>query len=175
MEASITEEKNPSRISAIFNNEAEAKKAQTLLIDSGGFADNKINIIRPHDDDISKKLEPETGGVKRTIYKSHVVLGIVGIIVGLVLAAVVQLIGPDFMSGRTPTIYAIFAMIFGMLGLMLAGLISLRPDHDPVTTHVVEAVQEGKWALILQTHNKDEADRAAVLLKPVAHTIHESL
>lgn len=175
MDAAVTDEKYTSRISAIFNNETEAEKAQSLLVDSGGFAGNKINIIRPNDDSVSKKLEPETGGVWRTIIRSHVILGILGAILGLILAGIAQAIGPEYLAERTFTIYFAFAMVLGMLGLMLAGLISLRPDHDAVTTHVVEAVQEGKWALVLVTRNKAESDRAAVLLKPVAQSIHESM
>lgn len=175
MDASITNERNPSRFSAIFDNEADAEKAQNLLIDSGGFAGNMINIIRPYDDSISKKLEPETTGIKRTVYKSHFVLGIAGALVGLILAAVAMMLGPEFLSARTGTVYFSAAMIFGMLGLMLAGLVSLRPDHDPVTITTVEAVQAGRWALVLQTHNKAESDHAAVLLKPVARDIHKSL
>lgn len=175
MDAAITDEKTPSRIAAIFDNQADAEKAQTLLIDSGGFAGNKINIIRPHDDSISKKLEPETAGVWHTIIKSHVVLGIIGVVVGLIAAAIAMMVGPEFLSARTGTVYFAFAMIFGMLGLMLAGFVSVRPDRDIVVMKTVEAVQNGKWALVLHTHNHSESEHAEVLLKPVAESISKTL
>lgn len=68
------------------------------------------------------------------------------------------------------------AAVFGAVGgMMLGGLVSMRPDRALLDTKVEEAVQEGRWAVVVHPVDHDEEERARDVLEhtsgEVVHTL----
>jgi hypothetical protein len=62
-------------------------------------------------------------------------------------------------------------IIFPFLGLLLAGAISLRPDHDLVVAKARKAAGEGRWTVVVHCTDNDEKDRAKRTMEHSAQTL----
>ena len=84
----------------------------------------------------SRKLEPEQAGIWRTLIRAHVVAGTAGVIAG-VLVYLGFLLADSAAVKSTPGM-SLVAMVFfgGLIGLLLGGLLTARPDHVGVITTV---------------------------------------
>ncbi len=175
MEANVIDEKHPAKVAAIFNNEAEAKRAEQDLINEGKFASKLINIVKPNDSDISKKIEPDNRGIVGTLLKSHIILGVVGILVGFILAAILVAAGPTFAQSSPIRTYLALGFFGLMIGMMLAGAVSLRPDHDPLITKTIEANEHDEWTVIVQTDDREAVNLAKKILKNKSQSVRETI
>ena len=55
---------------------------------------------------------------------------------------------------------------FGVVaGLMLGGLVSLRPDHDLYINKVYEALGEGRSAVVVHAFSREQNAQAEALLR----------
>lgn len=174
MEVEIQDEKHTGRVAAIYNNEAAAKAAKQKLIDNG-ISPGTINIVRPDDSNLSKKIEPESQGIYKTLVKSHGWLGLIGIVVGIVIATILVLVGPEMTRSNPLYTYFVFIFFGVIYGMMMAGGISLRPDHDPLITKTVEASHEHQWTVIVQTDDREDIDLVKELLEESAISMSETL
>jgi len=175
MDVEIQDEKHTGRVAAVFGSEQEAKAAKQKLIDQGKIKPGVISIVKPNDSQLSKKVEPESHGIAKTLVKSHVWLGLAGTIIGLVIATILVTIGPDIAQSSPLLIYIVFIFFGAIFGLMLAGAVSLRPDHDPLITQTVEASQEHQWSVVVQTDDQDDIDLVKKLLEKSAIELSETL
>ena len=81
-------------VSAQYNSQASADQAVQRLIQSAQLAPHQIKVVQPHDPHMGRKVEPDDKGIARTLVKSHTVLGLGGLVLGLLLATVLVLFGP---------------------------------------------------------------------------------
>jgi len=173
MEVEIQDEKHTGRVAAIYGNESAAKAAKQKLIDNG-IPPGTINIVRPDDSNISKKIEPDSHGIAKTIVKSHGWLGLFGMIAGVLIATILVTSGPEMTQSSPMFTYIVF-IFFGLIfGMMLAGAISIRPDHDPLITKTIESSQEHQWTVIVQTDDRDDIDLVKQLLEDSAESMSET-
>ena len=84
----------PHKVSAEYSSKQAADRAVQLLVDKTNLPRNQILVVQPHDPNMALKIEPEVKGIARTFAKTHVVLGVGGLVFGLLLAAVLIVIGP---------------------------------------------------------------------------------
>lgn len=173
MEVDIQDEKHTGRVAAVYTSEQAANAAKQKLIDNG-ISPGIINIVRPDDKNISKKIEPESHGIAKTIVKSHGWLGLIGMIVGILIATFLVASGPEMTQSSPLFTYLVF-IFFGLIfGMMLAGLISIRPDHDPLITKTIETSQEHRWTVVVQTDDQDDIDLVKELLEISADSTSET-
>ncbi len=173
MEVEIQDEKHTGRVAAVYGDKDSANAAKQKLIDNG-ISSALISIVKPNDSNISRKIEPESHGIAKTIVKSHGWLGLIGMILGVLIAAVLVAIGPEMTQSSPLFTYLVF-IFFGLtFGMMLAGVISLRPDHDPLITKTVEASHENHWTVIVQTDEQEEIDLVKQLLEDSAISTSET-
>ena len=174
MDVEIQDEKHTGRVAAVFADEVSANAAKQKLINEGKIKASLISIVKPHDANLSKKIEPESHGIAMTLVKSHGWLGLIGIIVGIILATILTIIGPEMTRSSPLFTYLVF-IFFGLIfGMMLAGGISLRPDHDMLITQTVEASQENHWSVVVQTDDHDEIELVKQLLEDSAISMSET-
>jgi hypothetical protein len=160
MEVEIQDEKHTGRVAAVFGDKDSAPTV--------------INIVKPEDNNISKKIEPESHGIAKTIVKSHGWLGLIGMILGLIIATALVISGPEMTQSSPLFTYLVF-IFFGLtFGMMIAGAVSIRPDHDPLITKTVEASHENHWTVIVQTDDHEEIDLIKDLLEGSAISISET-
>jgi hypothetical protein len=60
------------------------------------------------------------------------------------------------------------------VGLLFAGLLSLRPDHDPLINDTVTASRHNLWTLIVQTDGRKNLKKAHQLINPTAVSVTET-
>lgn len=173
MEVEIQDEKHTGRVAAVFGDEVSANAAKQKLIDNG-ISSKVISIVKPDDSAISMKIEPESRGIYKGIIKSHGWLGLIGMIVGALIATALVLSGPEMTQSNPLYTYFVFVFFGAMFGMMIAGAISLRPDHDPLITKTVEASHEHHWTVIVQTDDGDEIDLVKKLLEGSAISMSET-
>ncbi len=169
MKTKLTGEIYPSRAGAAFEDAAEAQAAVCSLIDNLDIDADQISVLAPHDSNVEKKLEPETKGIWRTLARTHVFLGLVGLVTGLLVAAIFMLTGvPPFSENP---LYSAFALAFlgTLAGLFIAGLITLRPDHDRVVVHATDALRRNRWFVLVYARTHREAQRVLEVLRRNSH------
>lgn len=175
MAVNVIDEQHPAKVAAVFNSEAEANRARQDLINEGKFANRLISVVEPDDSDLSKKIEPESQGIARTIIKSHGVLGVVGLFAGLIAASILVAAGPTFTQDSPLPTYLALSFFGLLIGLMIAGAVTLRPDHDPLINETIEASQHQQWTVIVQTDDRDATNLAKQILQNKAQSVRETI
>ncbi|KTG16208.1 MULTISPECIES: hypothetical protein [unclassified Guyparkeria] len=171
----IISERFPHVVDAVFHDERGAREAATALAAKAGLSDEQIDVVRPNDPQRAEKLEPESADIFRTILRSHVALGVIGVVVGLILAGILIGAGFDFAQARPGWVYGIFAVIGGLFGMMGAGVVSVRLDHERVIAETRDASTHGEWTVVAHADSEDEKHRASELLKEYSGKVSESL
>ncbi len=175
MNTQLLGERKPGLVSGVFDSELEAKHAIDSLVHQGHIEPKYIDLVVPDDTRLQKKLEPDSKGIGKTLVKTHVKLGIAGMVVGFLLAAVPVLLGVTLFIGSATSSIITFAMFGLFLGLLLAGFISLRPDHDPVISRTRGAVCKGRWAVVVHTDDHEDQQRAKRTMREHAELVSQSL
>lgn len=107
---------------------AEAAAAARAAVEPG----TPVEVVKPDDPQAARKFQPEPAAIGRTIVKSHAVLFVAGLAVGLLIGAIAIASWPA--AAGSPWLTMIAAGVFGLFfGGMLAGLFSLRPDQTAVS------------------------------------------
>ncbi|MCB1842634.1 MAG: hypothetical protein KDI09_06690 [Halioglobus sp.] len=153
-------EQFPHKISGEYESEDAARHAAELLINNAGLPETQVRVVEPGDPSLSRKVEPESRGIARTLVKSHITLGLAGLVSGLVLAALLVTFGPALTRSSPLQTFIVFGALFSMTGLILAGAVSLRPDHDPLIVKTQHAARSGRWSVIAHCADFEEKARA---------------
>ena len=155
-------EKSLTKIAAIFDSRGRAETTALRLRQAAGMSESQVKLVGPQDTagivdaPLSRKLEPESSGIWHTILRTHLVTGLVGVVLGALVYLSLWLL--DNASVLTHPVLMLFVMLFfGMIfGLLLGGLLSLRPDHYRVMAAVRKAIKRGGWAVISHPVNHDQ-------------------
>ncbi|MEC5399178.1 hypothetical protein [Uliginosibacterium sp. H1] len=149
-------ERSLTLVAATFDNRDSARMAATLVRQRCPLATWQVAITGPGEPALSRKLEPEEAGIARTLLRTHALLGLVGMLVGL--AAGMWLVASGWPGSLSaPLISTLVIAAFGMLaGLMLGGLLSLRPDHTFVIDRVTHANRSGRWAVVIHPEDTEQ-------------------
>lgn len=155
----LTGEVSNSKLAAVFSSRRAAADAAQALIAGSDLQPAQVKVIGPDEPDVAVKLEPEGGGIWRTIVVAHVRLGIVGAVVGLVVFGVLTAMGVP-MVVQSPWAAGLVLLSFGAVaGLLLGGLVSLRPDHDRYVHATRDAMEAGRGTVVV--HALSVAQRQA--------------
>jgi cysteine synthase len=152
-------ERSRTLVAATFERGGEAVDVANTL--QSEAPDMRVDLVQPHDPSFARKMEPEAQGIWRTFVRSHAVLGPIGLVLGVVTAVTLVVLGvPAFAS--SPLLAIVAAALFGLFGgLMLAGLLTLRPDRDLVTASIRQAVEAGCWAVVAHPVDPAQLQRTA--------------
>lgn len=176
MKLHVIEEKKPGKVGAVFDSEAAAKNAVKSLVSEGAINLQNIELVEPRDRAFEEKLEPEKDGIARTLAKSHLILGAVGLLAGLLLSALLVTVGPQLAQSNPVLTFVPLTLICVFLGLLVAGLISLRPDHDLLIQRSRKAKNSDRWSVVVHTASTEEKQRAkSVMKKKSAKSVAETI
>lgn len=123
-----------------------------------------IALITPRDPRLDRKMEPESRGIWLTLLRSHAWLGLAGALAGLLAAALLLVAGwPAALA--SPRVTLALGGVYGVfLGMLAAGLLTLRPDRARVTVQVRQASEQGRWSVVTHPVTVHEADVAQEVL-----------
>lgn len=182
MKLHVIEEKKPGKVGGVFESEAAAKNAVKSLVSEGAINLQNIELVEPRDasperdDALEHKMEPEDKGIARTLAKSHLILGATGLLAGLLASTLLITVGPQLARANPLFTFIPLTLIGVFLGLLLAGLISLRPDHDRLINKSRNAAKSGRWSVVVHTANTEEKQRAKnVMKKKSAKSVAETI
>jgi hypothetical protein len=168
-------ERSLTLVAALFHDADAADRAAKRLREDRAMRDAKVQVVSPHDPNLELKLEPEPAGIWRTLLRTHARLGVVGLVLGLLTGGVLVAAGlPAFVSA--PMVATVALGVFGLFGgMLLAGLLSIRPDHEVVITAVRERTAGGDWAVVAHPTSERNASLAADELKAAGGEVVRSL
>jgi len=157
-------ERATTKVAAIYPDEAQANAMADRLRTQGDLNATQVWVVAPGDDAFARKLEPEPAGVFRTGVRSHLVFGVAGLLVGLLIWAVLRAMEVR-MIVTTPVLSLVaFLFVAGSAGGLLAGLLTIRPDHQLVIQRVRTACTSGEWSLVVHPRSPKECDRVVEVL-----------
>ncbi|MDH5833486.1 hypothetical protein [Luteimonas kalidii] len=160
----VTGEVSNSKLAAVFGSRDAARDAATALVAELGLQPAQVKLVTPDSADVDIQLEPEGGGIWHTIVVAHVRLGIAGAVVGLLAFLALYWAGIPFVV-QSPWVAGLAGTGFGAIaGLLLGGLVSLRPDHDRYIQATRSAIDEGRTTLVLHALSAEQNTRAAAFL-----------
>ena len=99
-------------------------------------------------------------GIARTLVKAHLVLGGIGALVGLRIALALLLFTGVRAFTSSPAFSIGLLTALGLVaGLLLGGLVSLRPNQDVLRMRLAKVMGDGeRWAVVV--HARDHADES---------------
>tara|TARA_R110002167_G_scaffold309554_1_gene514466 strand:+ start:461 stop:973 length:513 start_codon:yes stop_codon:yes gene_type:complete len=162
------------KVSAVYPDELRARAGLQSVLDSSGLTSSVTKLVAPHDNDFDKKLEKNDKQVGTFMLKAHLSFALFGVILGLFGAGILAFYGPTY-TQASPVMTAIALSVLGFFfGLMLAGLVSLRPDQDGVVNQTREATQEGKWVVVVSTPSHEKTQQVNDILSETAESVTSS-
>ena len=93
------------------------------------------------------------------IAASQLFLGIGWLLLGLAVAWLLVNFGPAVTRGSPLVTDIALMLISPTIGLLMAGVISLRPDHEQLV-HKAPTATSGKWIVVVHCRNSEQRDRA---------------
>lgn len=161
----LTGEYSNSKVAGVFASETQARQAAVAVRTELSLGDAQVQLVAPGDPHPGRRMEPESQGIFRTIIVAHYKLGLVGAVAGVVLFAVLYGLAIPAVTQSWPL--TLFATVFfcATFGLMLGGLVSLRPDHDPYIAAVQSALSSGRHVVLVHAFSSEQRAQAEAVLK----------
>jgi hypothetical protein len=171
----LTGERSDHKIAATANDHTAARELAALVRSSAGLDEAQVRILTPHDEHVGRKLEPENRGILLTMIRAHIWLGLAGTVIGLLAFAILFLLGLEFIV-RSPWWAAGLLVVFGTVGgLLLGGAVTLRPDHSPYIAASREAVEAGRYVVVVHASSTEQLKEAESVLRAAGSTTVRSL
>jgi hypothetical protein len=161
----LTGEVSNSKVAAVLDSEAAARQAADTIRRTLHLRDSQVRVVAPHDSRPGRQLEPESKGIFWTMLRAHLWLGILGALIGVGLFWLMFVLRVPFVVNSAA--YAAGALIFfcTVAGLMFGGLVTLRPDHDLYILKVKDALEHGRYAVVVHATSHAQRTEAAELLR----------
>lgn len=162
-----------TQVAAVFDSQTEADDSVQTVRDAG-IDSEQITLIRPMDSHFSEKLEQQSQKIGKKLWRSHLMLGTAGLLVGLLAAFVLVMFGPELT--RNNPMFTFIALISPglFIGLFVAGLLGLRPDRDEMIQTVRSAIRRRKFALVIDLKKDQSSSRIRKLLSNNSSTVVEA-
>lgn len=158
----LTGEKSLTKIAALFPSEEAAQTAVHDVSVAADLSPAQARLLLPQEAETPRrelfamKVEPESEGIARTFWRSHIALAALGAFIGLLLWWVWR---DHTLLASTPVMSLValagFGATFGMLG---GGLVTLRPDQVKVISALRSGLKAGQWAVVFHPFNSRQAD-----------------
>jgi hypothetical protein len=164
-------EKSLSKVGAAFETAERALEAADRLKRETGIDPDHVRLLEPDDRAIGRKLEPETRGIFRTLTRAHLSLGAAGVLLGVLIALVLVMIDVPVFTSNPGYTLMVFAFFGAIAGLLLGGLVTLRPDHGRLIAWVKESSGGGKWFVLVHARGHDEERKVKEALSAVSDKV----
>lgn len=171
----ITGEVSNSKLAGVFNTEASARAGVDAVVFSAGLQASQVKLVTPAEPHPNIKLQPEGAGIFRTILLAHLWFGVGGAVVGVVAWAVLLWMNVTLIVSAAAVAGFTFLFIGAAVGLMLGGLVALRPDQDGYVLATQDAIADRRSTVVVHALSGAEADRAAAVLSGLGAEVTRTL
>ena len=174
-----TAERSVTKMAGAYPREDVAHSAARRLESEAGLTPSQVRVLSPSmartslRSYLGRQVEPEDRGIWRTLIKSHVVFGIVGIVAGLIAYAALRE-SPAVQSSPWMA-FAVIVFFCTIAGLMLGGLVALRPDHAKLMSQVRRSLAEGSWVVVAHPRTDAQVEAAGSVLDASAMQVFRTL
>lgn len=168
-------EEFPSKVVASFDSDTEAMRAASQLAASDRVQARQVRIVAPNDPAAEHKLQPEPRAIELTFFRTHALFGAIGLVTGVVLAAVSINWGPEALQASPMFTLITLTWVSTLFSLMVAGAVTLRMDHDLVLNHVLRASDEGRHSVVAHARSSTQKRGFANQLRAEAGTVATTL
>ncbi len=167
-----------TKVAGLFPDKSQADAAAADVLKAPGMAPGQVRVLGPQDASMSRReifgrsLEPEQRGIFRMLFITHGITGVIGAVVGVLLFIGLYRSGQPMVASSPVQAFIAIVGFSTTFGLLLGGLLSIRPDHVWLITAVRSGLKQGKWAVIV--HPVDAGQTAAareLLLKSGAEIL----
>lgn len=161
----ISGEWSTRKVAAVFPFEAAARDAAQGVAATLSLGAAQVQVVTPGRSSPGRTRAPASRRVWPALGVAQVWLGIGGAVVGLLASGMLYASDIPFIADA-PVTAALVLLLFGaMAGLMLGGLVSLRPDRDRDVEATCHAIDTGETTVVVHAFSAEQADRAAALLR----------
>lgn len=171
----ITGEVSNSKLAGVFDTAAHARAAVDAVVAGAGLQPAQVKLITPAEPHPNIKLQPEGAGIFRTILLAHLWFGAGGAVVGALAWAVLLGMNVTLIVSSAVVAGITFLFIGASVGLMLGGLVALRPDQDGYVLATQDAIADRRSAVVVHALSGDEADLAAIVLTGLGAEVTRTL
>jgi len=161
----LTGERSDHKVAGIFPDRNAAKRAAEELHELLSLEASQLEVLYPGVEGVNRALEPEQAGIFRTILRSHAWLGLAGAVTGVVVFGLLYAVGLPLVLRSAGVAAAVLAGFGAVAGLLLGGLVSLRPDHDPYISRVRASIEAGASAVVVHAFDLAQRDKAEQALQ----------
>lgn len=149
-------EQSLSKVAAVYDSPEKAREAAHSVHRHTGLETVRLDLIEPGDPSLLTKIEPETQGIFRTMIRAHVSCGLIGWLLAVLTWAGFMAAGATAVVSAPGLSWLFFSSLGLIGGLLVGGLLSLRPDHQLLINKVRRATQQGRWALVGHPQGADQ-------------------
>lgn len=173
-------ERSLTKVAALFVDRASAETAASQLLQGAGFSAPQVRLLGPETgslrdrDLLARQVEPEPDGIWRTILRAHLTLGLLGGLAGTLLFAGWWLSGAAAIRSTPFMAWVSMAGFGATFGLLIGGLLSMRPDHGRVISRVRRALRHGRWAVVVHPTDPEQTRLALARLRPISLNVIRS-
>lgn len=161
---SLTGEHVDHKVAAIFETEPDARGTAKALCEGTSLTDQQVSVLSPADRHQGTELEPEDQGIWQTLVRSHIGLGIGGIALGFAVFLLLNALDIGFITQNVIVAASVLGALGLAVGLLLAGMVTVRPDHTPYLVRAQSALRRGKYVLAVHASSAHQLREAKSLL-----------
>lgn len=166
----VLEEQYFHKVSAEFDNQVAAcRVAESLKL--AGIPLEQIRIVRPNDPNIARKIEPEAHGIAQALFSKYVMLGLIGLVFGLTIAAVLVAMGLAVVRSSSVMTFIALGLLYPVVAVLLAGAVSLRPDHDLLIEKTRIPSDTGLWGVVAHCSTREQQELVKITIGSSEQTL----
>lgn len=159
-------------VAAAFRSMPDAAEALAELQQATGVDGTQLEIVGPlQSRKFSAGMQPEQRNFLYTFVMAHALGATLGAIGGLLLVAVglwLQL--PSIASSPAGSLIAL-PLLGGVLGMLPAPLLALRPDLQLIANVISDALAHGRWVVIVRVKSRQESRRVLAAMEIAGHRL----
>lgn len=144
-------------------------------LETQGVGREQMSVITPDDEFPADKVETDSKAVKQDMWKFHLAAGVTGLGAGIVLAALLTMLGPSLFSSSPLMTFIILTNVGFLGGLMVGGFIALRPDQDVLIDRVRKSNSEKRWTLVVRTASAKQREKVQIFLRASAQSVSSTI
>ncbi|KAF1045000.1 hypothetical protein [Xylophilus sp.] len=174
-------EQSLTKVAGLYPQESDALATARRARGLPGMQPGQVRVLGPQDarswrgEWLGRQMEPEDGGIFQTLIRAHMVAGLAGAVAGMLLYMWL------FQNGQPMVIASPFLSLIAIVGfaiafgLLVGGLVTLRPDHVRLISTVRQGLRAQKWAVVVHALDGHQATLARDVLEDSGGSVVRTL